>query len=332
MNIGDKVRAIHGVEEGIITSIVDDKIVEIETADGFSMPFVKSELVVVASDENSYFNKEEDESALKVQKSGKKNIPNSPTGNLIKNKGIYFAFVQATNDLYHLHLINNTELDILATVGEEKKGQYKMVLVEKVGSKKSQTVSQYQLSAFDSWPKFDIKLLMGRENRSHNFPPMAKSVRFKASTFHKSIGTAPILNQKAFLFQIDKEKIEVTPEEMVEAIEKRSESVTENTITPTRNKQKGKALEIDLHIEKLSDDADFLAPNECLDIQVKHFEKALDQAISEQADSITFIHGVGNGTLRHAIHKQISDHPDVDFFEDANKEKFGYGATRIKLK
>jgi dsDNA-specific endonuclease/ATPase MutS2 len=49
-------------------------------------------------------------------------------------------------------------------------------------------------------------------------------------------------------------------------------------------------------------------------------------------DEITFIHGVGNGIMRMEIHKRLSKNPQVQFFKDAMKEKFGYGATLVKLK
>ncbi len=335
MNVGDKVRAIHGIEEGIVIRIVDEKIVEIETADGFTMPFVKSELVIVASEETQYFDKNQDESVLKTQKSGKKSV--SEPSHSIQHKGIYLAFIQLTNDLYDLFLINNTELDLLVTFGEDKNNRFKNIFVDKIASKKSERINQYKLSDFDHWPKFSIQFLMAKAKSHFNFPPMAKSIRFKASTFHKSKGTAPILGQDGFIFQLDKEVIEVKPTDIVEAIQNKPLASEKNVLTEPEIQGKKKSIsrtaqEVDLHIESLSDDVDFLEPNEIFSIQINHFEKAFDQAIMTNADSITFIHGVGSGALRHHIHKHISSHPDVDFFKDANKSKFGYGATFVKLK
>jgi dsDNA-specific endonuclease/ATPase MutS2 len=49
-------------------------------------------------------------------------------------------------------------------------------------------------------------------------------------------------------------------------------------------------------------------------------------------DEIIFIHGVGNGVLRTEIHKRLSKNKQVEYFKDAMKEKFGYGATLVKIK
>ena len=63
-----------------------------------------------------------------------------------------------------------------------------------------------------------------------------------------------------------------------------------------------------------------------------YFQQMLDAAIVHQMPSVVFIHGVGNGTLRHHIHKTISKHPQVRTFMDARKEKFGFGATEVVFK
>jgi dsDNA-specific endonuclease/ATPase MutS2 len=49
-------------------------------------------------------------------------------------------------------------------------------------------------------------------------------------------------------------------------------------------------------------------------------------------DEITFIHGVGNGVLRDSIHKRLSGNKNVQYYEDVQKDKFGYGATKVKIK
>ena len=74
-------------------------------------------------------------------------------------------------------------------------------------------------------------------------------------------------------------------------------------------------------------------PNEdILKVQMGFFEKNLENAVIGNERFITFIHGIGNGTLRHMIHKYLSQYPHIKYYEDAQKEKFGYGATKVFLK
>lgn len=90
--------------------------------------------------------------------------------------------------------------------------------------------------------------------------------------------------------------------------------------------------EIDLHIEKLRDDYQFLQNSEMLNIQLAHFHRTLDAAIVHQLPDMVFIHGAGNGVLRNELHKALGKHPKVQTFMDARKEKFGYGATKVIFK
>ncbi|MBC8084498.1 MAG: Smr/MutS family protein, partial [Hymenobacter sp.] len=69
-----------------------------------------------------------------------------------------------------------------------------------------------------------------------------------------------------------------------------------------------------------------------LRLQLDTFEDALGRALATDMHEIVFIHGSGSGTLRKEIHKLLSRNKDIKFFEDSRKEKFGYGATLVRLK
>ena len=90
---------------------------------------------------------------------------------------------------------------------------------------------------------------------------------------------------------------------------------------------------VDLHIEKLLPNGQFgKTPGDLVDVQLRAFEKNLENAIASGMSDITFIHGVGTGKLRQELHRHLSRHPNVRFFEDAQKQKFGYGTTKVTLK
>jgi hypothetical protein len=84
MHIGDRVKVIKGIEEGIITRIVNDQIVEIEIQDGFIIPVHKKEIVVVSQKEAKMF--------------GEKPQPYSAK-RIISEKGLYVAFSGKDNEL-----------------------------------------------------------------------------------------------------------------------------------------------------------------------------------------------------------------------------------------
>ena len=52
MNIGDRVRLLTGREEGIITRLLNDELVEVAIDNDFTIPVLRREIVVVAAEEN----------------------------------------------------------------------------------------------------------------------------------------------------------------------------------------------------------------------------------------------------------------------------------------
>ena len=73
MNIGDKVRLIHSKEEGIVTRVLPNNVIEIEIEDGFRLPVLKRELAVVSAVEAQVFR------AIKPQPTPEKATENRPT-------------------------------------------------------------------------------------------------------------------------------------------------------------------------------------------------------------------------------------------------------------
>ena len=133
----------------------------------------------------------------------------------------------------------------------------------------------------------------------------------------------PLIKQQAWLIRLDEAELVIDAEKLKESFFKPAEE---------KREIEKPVHEIDLHIEKLRDDYQFLSNSEMLNIQLTAFRKALDAAIVHKLPAITFIHGVGNGTLKTELHKIVGKHPQVQTFMDARKEKFGYGATKVLLK
>jgi DNA-nicking Smr family endonuclease len=87
--------------------------------------------------------------------------------------------------------------------------------------------------------------------------------------------------------------------------------------------------EVDLHIEKLTDDWQDMDALEMLSMQLHSFEKWFDLSIAHHLSSMVVIHGVGSGRLRDEIHEILRHKKDVKFFVNRYHERYGYGATEI---
>ncbi|WP_233169153.1 Smr/MutS family protein [Hymenobacter sp. BT523] len=278
-------------------------------------------------------------------------------------KGLFLALVHQSPELLAVTLINNTEADVLYTYGEETSARpYRALAADKLGPKAStKPLSFLHLKDFETWPAVVFQLLPTRLNGDAAYELLTKRQAFKASTFYSSLKPAPVIGKEAYLFQLDeKAAAAIAPEKLAEeapspapAAQAKPAGVDAAALkaqlsgdAPAKPAAVVAAAapapaapvvapphEFDLHLEALRpDNKEDLSNTAILRLQLDAFEDALSRALATNMHEIVFIHGMGNGVLRKEIHRQLSRNKDIKFFEDARKEKFGFGATLVRLK
>jgi hypothetical protein len=90
-------------------------------------------------------------------------------------------------------------------------------------------------------------------------------------------------------------------------------------------------MEVDLHIHELVDDQRGLPDRAKLAIQMDHFDRMMDIAKREKLRRIVFIHGVGQGVLRHQIRTSLDQHHPDCTHREGDPRKYGSGATEVWL-
>jgi hypothetical protein len=311
--LGDFVRFVDEKMEGYITRIIDDQMIGVTGEDDFEIPVLASKVTTVHGFEPAGTRTE--------QVSGKTQLDNTP----FTTKGIYLGVVAdaKANSVVHFHLVNDTSFQLFATLVTDKSQQLHGEYAGAIAPKTTVKIYSGQLADLQLWPKFKFQVLY-YTNRDVPAPaPMVVEEKFKAKDFSGAKKNIQLLNQQGWLLQLDEPELIIDAQKLKESFFKPAEEKTE-----IEKPQK----EVDLHIEKLRDDHQFLSSTEMLNIQMDHFRRALDAAIVHQYPEIVFIHGVGNGTLKYEIHKALSRNNRIQTFMDAHKEKFGYGATKVILK
>lgn len=309
-------RLMSGREEGIITRILDNNIVEVAIDNDFTIPVARREIVVIAAEESKYMRSDD------VIEAPTRKQPAAP---VLSAQGIYLAMVHQSEELLAATIINNTDYDVLFTSGEERNNQYRGLQNDKLASKATLVVSHYHLKDFEKWPSLVVQFLQHRNGAPALFEPVTKRVQFRANSFYKSKKTAPVINKEAYLFQLDTKPTTIDPDKI-------KEQLVETPELKETYKLQAPEHEVDLHIEKLTEDHQSMSNSAMLKLQLDRFQDALDRALAANMHEIVFIHGAGNGVLRKEIQKLLSRTPGIKFYEDARKEKFGYGATLVRIK
>ena len=310
--LGDFVRFVDEKLEGFITRIIDEQMIGVTGDDDFEIPVPAAKVTLV----HGY--------------KAPGTAPINPTDKSpilaaeFKTKGVYLGVVpdEKANSVVHFHLINDTSFQLLATLITEKQG-FKGEYAGIIGPNSSAKVYSAQLADLQIWPKVVLNVLYFTAQDIEAPSPLTFAEKFKAKDFSGNKKNLPVINQQGWLIRLDEPELVIDAEKLKASFFQSAEE----KITLTKP-----GREVDLHIEKLRDDYHLFNSTEILKIQLAHFNKSLDAAIVHQLPDVIFIHGAGNGTLRHELQKTLSKHPKVQTFMDAQKEKFGYGATRVVLK
>jgi len=348
MNIkeGDTVRFLNDIGGGVVTKIIDRFSVEITNEDGFDIPVKISELVVIddveyssSSKNNDIHNEKETEIDINTD-----NIfyPDVNFDNKLGDDiNVYFAFVpqgKAGNSNLNLYLINDSNYNILYSfidIDNTNKGYSNAVGVIDANTKEQ--IGTLGFDSINNISEYIFHLIFYKKGEFKLKSPIDKSFKVNPVKFYKekSYKESDYFNEDVILFSIISEntmlnELENITEKEFKQIIKQKEKIEkpQNHKSPKKTEQ----LEIDLHIHELLDDFKGLSNREILDIQMDKFNYELDNAKKTHIKKIVFIHGVGEGKLKHNIRRELDKNKNKYTYQDASFKEYGYGATMVYLK
>lgn len=304
MNIGDRVRMLHGQEEGIVTKIVDSKTVEIEIEEGFNVPVLIAELVTITSQEDRFFSS--DSTSLK----------NDDKKEIQSETGIFLSLhLNDNSNNYVIDLINNTDFELLCTVSKkEGKLKYGGIFRGHIDKRNYTKITEFNQPNLSTYSDLYCQIILYSQNSGSLKAPIERQVRMAKVLASGDAKAVPVTGKLGWTFQVD---------------DKEDEKKTEKTDSKLNIEEP--SHEVDLHSEALGIDEVKNSAGEILQEQMNTFNDALDKAIVSGMKEITFIHGVGQGILKKKILEEIRSRKEIRYWQDAQKEKFGYGATKIVL-
>ena len=314
MNIGDKVRLLHGKEEGIVRKVSSGGRIEVEIEDGFIIPALKTEVVIIAAAEKSYFGESEPPKTIESP------LPISAP----KDQGLYLAFLPINDQQLSLYVINDSNQEYLVHASEVYGTNHRTLLASTLTKGEHKKFDDRMIRDMEEWPSFLLRFIPIQSKLEKAIPPFERQLKMRATQFFKHLSKAPILGKNVYLFAMERSTQELD-------IKNLNEELSQIKPTPAPIKVQKPSRSIDLHIEALHTQPDQLSNSEKMRIQLEVFEKNLNQAIAAGMDEITFIHGIGNGVLRKEIHKRLSQIGNIKYFQDTQKDQWGYGATLVRI-
>ena len=186
----------------------------------------------------------------------------------------------------------------------------------------------------DAWNQLDLQAIAFRRGRYRAPAPLNASWKLNQTAFHKagSFTGNDFFHEHAMVRDMTTKSIEkaigeLSPKEVDKIIKEKERQPSEKKYKSPKGNED--IEEVDLHIQELADNYKDLSNAEILEIQMGRFQTTLEGAIKSKTRKIVYIHGVGNGKLKHEIRKTIDRKYPRLRYQDASFKEYGYGATMV---
>ncbi len=339
--VGDKVKFLNEKGGGIVSKIISNSMVQVAISDGFDVPVMVNELIVVndTSAAGRMFDdqKHAEASSLLRPVAEKKNeeIPKSQPYKI--PGGIYIAFVPLNQRLLitgnaEIFIINNTPFDIIYSLFLKDEEGYSGNDYGSIAAFSKHDIQLADSEQTEYYANGVLQVLFFSDSLKEIIEPASKKFSFKSAKLLKEDNYIenPVFNKKAFIYKICEPPVTTEKDKELETQIKIPEAQLKRDSLIKKHKVDEGFAEVDLHIEALCEEHASLGKHEKLQIQLDYFNRCLEDAIAENYERVIFIHGVGAGILKLEITKVLEQNTMLEYF-DASIAKYGIGATEVLI-
>lgn len=364
---GDRVRVISERNmEGIVTGRDKHGNVLVEMTDGFEQAFPDRELALVHSSAEaaaftpaaSVVTRAQAGPTKAAEARGASGPSLPPPAAAPSRKGIFLGLSAPIvgSNARELVLLNNADLTLALTVGYNREGRYQTDKILLAGPKQATTLLEVPFRHLQDKPTFQVWAYAAAPGQTTHPIALHTAWHLPADFAERPLEPAPVTGKPMLYIELEGPGLGAPPEiaprvigalpggKLVQMGEKKEPApalsgkaiaeamMAPKAAAPATQPPPPPSDTLDLHIEQLSSRAAQLSSDEILQTQLRAFEQAFDQALAVGQPVLTLVHGVSNPTLRLAIHRRLSAAAQnglIAHFEDVQKERLGYGATKV---
>lgn len=341
MKIGDTVRFLNSVGGGRVIRI-DGNIAHVEDEDGFEIPILVRECVVVEAAKPT--------PAVKPEPDGDLNdlveIEETPTGEVLNITLGYEAsnLKNLSNSTFDTYLVNDSNYYLYFSYMTRGDGDHGWTtryagVVEPNIQILIDTLSPDMPASIDDIALQYIALKQGNSFALKN--PALVQYSFDATRLFKlhCYRDNPYFDNPVIAYDIIKDdrpcrQQHVDSGQLEKALRQKKAADRRPVIKRQLKKadrHNGDIIEVDLHIHQLIDNTNGLSPADMLNLQIDEFRRVMDENLRHHGQRIVFIHGKGEGVLRNAIMKELNHRYKGHQVQDASFQEYGYGATQVTI-
>jgi len=352
---GDTVRFLNAVGGGKVVRIDEiKKLVYVEDQDGFEIPVLERECVMVGevNKETNFIKKDfsskvnTPEPQLLPVREIKNTVIDEPLPVVETAEGetpkVLLAFfpidiksLQTTD--YDCYMVNDSNYFMHYNIANCNNGQLKSVANGTIEPNMQEELKPVSKEELNDWEQLRVQLIPFKKDKAYTFQSAVDAnIKINAVKFYKlhSFTDNDYFDEPAMLIDVISEKENkvfetISPEEIKKAMFQKEEQPRPRLI---KREQKPEVIEIDLHINELIDTTSGMNNADMLQLQLEKFHSVIDENKHRKGQKIVFIHGKGEGVLRSEIEKLLKTRYKSYYFQDASFREYGFGATMVTIK
>lgn len=362
LGIGDRVRFLNSVGGGVVTAFRGKNQVLVEDENGFDVPVLIAECVVVGEADRRMENKEPEPyvppaknvattgvaspgaiSKTDRETPGHDAFEETPQGERL-NLCLAFLPVEPKNFMqssFEAYLINESNYFLYFNYMSCKNNSWTsrchgliepdtkifMEEFEKPALNELEHICM-QTIAFKKGKTFSLKNVMSIELRLDTVKFYKLHCFTKNDFFDEDALVVPLITN-----DVPVKQLLISATDIQEAIYERKKDERRAPQPAVRKvKAEDKIIEVDLHINQLLDTTSGMSNADMLNYQMSKFHEVMKAGLGKKGQKIVFIHGKGEGVLRTAIEKELkTTYRQQARFQDASFREYGYGATMVVI-
>lgn len=352
---GDTVRFLNAVGGGKVVRIDEiKKLVYVEDEDGFEIPVLERECVMVGevNKETNFIKKD---FSSKVNTPESQQLPVTEIKNMVidqplpvvetaegETPKVLLAFfpidiksLQITD--YDCYMVNDSNYFMHYNIANCSNGQWKSVANGTIEPNMQEELKPVSKEDLNDWEQVRVQLIPFKKDKAYTFQSAVDAnIKINVVKFYKlhSFTENDYFDEPAMMIDVISEKENqafetIAPEEIKMAMLQKEERPRPRII---KREQKPEVIEIDLHINELVDTTAGMNNADMLQLQLEKFHSVIDENKHRKGQKIVFIHGKGEGVLRGEIEKLLKTRYKSYYFQDASFREYGFGATMVTIK
>lgn len=359
MKVGDKVRFLSEVGGGVVKAFKGKETVLVEDEDGFEIPMLVRECVVIDTDDynikrkpqapqaevSSSRNERKKVELVNRESEDEPEITYRPAETKEGEKlNVVLAYVPQdvkaiSSTAFDTYLVNDSNYYLYYTYLSAEGKSWKVRAQGNIEPNTKLFLEEFEKDALNELEHVAVQLIAYKEDKTFLLKPAVNvelrvdTVKFyKLHTFTDSVYfEEPSLRYAIVENDIPVRQVFADAESLQQALMQKK---TEDKTKPqpiVKQPRKNDIIEVDLHINELLDNTTGMSNSEMLDYQLDVFRKTLEEYKAKKGQRIVFIHGKGDGVLRNALLKELKSKYKTYSSQDASFREYGFGATMVTI-